>query len=324
MTKDVILYGLRIRSEIPLPARPAIEAGACPDLEIVYGPTTGRLTEPPPGRVLAYYKHSPNEWYSFNQSPEGTFVLRFADICDFVVDASLRRAEVRQGIEAKRALVPVFAAGALPAFVLVMSGQPVLHASAVDIGGQVLAVVGRSGMGKSTMATLLCQAGAGLVTDDVLRLTPAPAPRCYVGPDELRLRSGASTLAREFESPPDSRETEDGRSALRAPLSPSELLPLAAIVIPFPDRNATMPEVRRLDPTQSCLALLACPRLLGWQSPEEHAGQFRLMAEVSKAVPIYEARVPWGPPFLPNVAAELIETLGLQAPRVRRTTERVA
>jgi hypothetical protein len=324
MTEDVILYGLRIRSEVPLPARPALGTCDCPDLEIVYGPDTGPSMGPLPDKVIAYHALSPNEWYSFNKSPDGTFVLRFADICDFVINPSLRRVEVRQGREASRQLVPVLAAGALPAFVLVMTGQPILHASAVDIGGQVVAFVGRSGMGKSTMATLFCAAGAGLVADDILRLVPGRVPRCYGGTNELRLWGEAVALAGEFDDMSATRRTGDGRSAVRAPLSPSELLPLGAIVFPLTDREVSRPEVRPLDPMRSFLALLASPRLLGWQSPEEQAEQFRLMAEVSSAVPIYEARVPLGPPFSPDVPHAIIEALGLDAPRVRTRVERGA
>jgi hypothetical protein len=49
-------------------------------------------------------------------------------------------------------------------------GAPNLHASAVAFEGRGLAFQGRSGMGKSTLATLMIAAGSALVCDDVLTL----------------------------------------------------------------------------------------------------------------------------------------------------------
>ena len=81
--------------------------------------------------------------------------------------------------------------GTLLAFVLTMRGEAVLHASAVQVGDAALAFVGASGMGKSTMATLLCADGARLVTDDVLRLdTTSSATDLRPGSDRAAAAQG--------------------------------------------------------------------------------------------------------------------------------------
>jgi hypothetical protein len=240
--------------------------------------------------------------------------LRFADICDFAVDASLRRVEVRVA-EGGSSLdwVAVFAAGALLSFILVMRGEPLLHASAVDVGGAGLAFVGRSGMGKSTMATLCCAAGGHLITDDVLRLTTGQPPRCYLGPDEIRLRAWATELTSTFSEPPAQRRTGDGRDAVQVPRSAPELLPLAAIVVPLPDRSVTEVALKRLDGMQSLLALLSFPRIVGWVEPVAHAQQFKLLSDVVGQVPVYQARIPWGPPFPDGVVQGIFESTGTGA-----------
>src|SRR5439155_24182481 len=63
-----------------------------------------------------------------------------------------------------------------------------------------ISFVGAPGMGKSTLAALLCASGADLVTDDVLRLSPdGAALRCCFGPAEIRLRSNAAERKRSEE-----------------------------------------------------------------------------------------------------------------------------
>jgi hypothetical protein len=314
MTQDILLYGLRIRSEVPLPGRPAEPGNGAPlDLEISLGPEAEPEGGPPPGTVLAHHELSPTQWYTFTQLVDGSFLLRFADICDFSVDATLRCVEVRVAKGGSPEWVAVFAGGALLSFILVMKGEPLLHASAVDVGGAALAFVGRSGMGKSTMATLSCAAGGHLITDDVLRLTTGVPPRCYLGPDEIRLRAWATELTSAFSEPLGQRRTGDGRDAVQVPLGAPELLPLAAVVVPLPDRAATEVVLKRLDPMNSLVALLSFPRILGWVEPLTQAQQFKLLSDISGRVPVYQARIPWGPPFPDGVVRDLLEGTGAAA-----------
>jgi hypothetical protein len=115
MTQDTILYGLRIRSEIRLPGRPVLPGPEAPaDVEITVRRETHHEGGPPPGTLLAHYELSPAQWYTFTRLADGSFLLRFADICDFAVDASLRRVQVRVA-ERGSSLdwVAVFAAGDL-------------------------------------------------------------------------------------------------------------------------------------------------------------------------------------------------------------------
>jgi hypothetical protein len=195
----------------------------------------------------------------------------------------------------------------------VMRGEPVLHASAVDVGGAGLAFMGRSGMGKSTMAVLCCAAGGHLITDDVLRLTAGHPPRCYLGPDQIRLRARATELTSTFSEPPAQRRTGDGRDSVQVPLGAAELLPVAAIVVPLPDRSVTEVALKRLDGMQSLLALLSFPRIVGWVEPVAYAQQFKLLGDIAGQVPVYQARIPWGPPFPDGVVHGIFEGTGTGA-----------
>ena len=63
-----------------------------------------------------------------------------------------------------------FLTGHVLPFAAVLSGLEVLHASAVAIDGRVIALVGGSGAGKTSLALHLAVRGARLFTDDVLAL----------------------------------------------------------------------------------------------------------------------------------------------------------
>ncbi len=335
MTSDVLLHGLRIRSDLELhQGRPLTDAGTAgeADLEIVTGPTMAADSGRPEAATVirransggragaAAYDDLPTEWYRFVHDPDGGYRLRYASVCDFLVDAGLRRVEVRPVTGADPDMVSVFAGGALPAFVLVMRGEPVLHASVVDVGGRAVAYVGQSGMGKSTLAGLTCAAGGRLVTDDVLRLETAGAadtastaavPRCYLGGGELRLRTTAGALTDRFDSAPTTRRTGDGRDALRMVPSESELLPLGGIVIPFPDRAATGLTLDRLDPVRAVLALVSFPRFIGWEDRVTQAQQFQLLGDVCDRVAVHTAQVPWGPPFPDQLVEQILDGTGI-------------
>jgi hypothetical protein len=313
---DVVLYGLRIRSAVPLPdGRPAAADGAV-DLDITLGPSIAVGSSPPAGEVLAEHALSDEEWSCFVRRAGGEYLLRYAPVCDIVVDAALRRAVVHPMADAPLERLSVFASGALPAFVLLMRGEPVLHASAVDVGGSVVAFVGQSGMGKSTMATLACAQGARLVTDDVLRVDVGPPPRCHLGGGELRLRRARALL--DDLGLTESRPTGDGRDAVPLPVSDKTLTPLAAIVIPLLDRAATDVDVQRLPPVDAVLALLSFPRFAGWQETTSQTRQLQLLADVSTHVGVFTARLPWGPPFPATLIDDVLAGAGVTRPPPRR------
>ena len=66
----------------------------------------------------------------------------------------------------------------------VLRGTHVLHASAVALAGRAVAFMGRSGVGKTTLAGRIVAHGARLMTDDVLAV------------DDFQARSGPTAAAR--------------------------------------------------------------------------------------------------------------------------------
>jgi hypothetical protein len=87
-----------------------------------------------------------------------------------------------EGAASRHQLERFVFAQALP-LAAALQGLELLHASAVSTQDGVVAFVGGSGAGKTTLASRLVLRGAGFVTDDVLALeTGLDGPICHPGP----------------------------------------------------------------------------------------------------------------------------------------------
>lgn len=311
MIPIIRLYGLAVRSELPLHQDRPLPPGTLPDLDIVLGEQVRRTEDPPPGRVLLHLQVD-RQYYTAAET-ESDYLLRFYSTCDVRISKDLRRAVVHLYPHADPDIAAVLAGGTVLAFVLSMRGAPVLHASAIQVGNQAVAFVGASGMGKSTSATLMCADGAKLITDDLLVLDlDSTPPTCSLGATELRLRKAAGELSDRFDNAPNRRVTGDARDAIAAEPATTEDLPLAAIIVPAPDRSGrTEALVERTDPMTAFLLLSRFPRLLGWEDERILARHFQQLGDLIERVPVYVARLPWGPPFPDDLAASIRTAVGV-------------
>jgi hypothetical protein len=312
MTEHVRLYGMNIRTDIPTHQHRPLPPGASPDLEITIGPPVPATDATPPGKVVLDLRGN-QQYYTGTQHEDG-FSLRFHGTCDIEIDGDLSRAVVHPVVGGETGMLSVLAGGTLLAFVLGLRRATVLHASAVQVGDEVLAFAGASGMGKSTMATLQCADGAALVTDDLLRLDlTRPRPSCSLGATELRLRKPAAHLAGGHADTGRQRTTADDRNAFTARCASTEALPLAAIAVPVIDRDPARTAVRfdSLAPLDALLLLTRFPRLLGWRDPTILRDQLDQIGDLVERVPVHVAVVPVGPPFPSGLAGRVRDGVGL-------------
>lgn len=302
------LHGLTICSEIALGAADRVEDPV--DLEVRWGQRRSIPDEPPTGRVVAL-RDSVAGGCTIVETESG-HTIRFPNACDFCLSNDLRSLSVDASQEAE-ALVPILLAGTVLAAVLSLGRRCVLHASAIHDNGWTLAIVGGSGQGKSTLAALFCAAGAELVSDDLLRVeSQNRQARCYTGMPQVRLRPKAAALA--SRAPATTRaNTADGRVSLTVTSAPGPTLSLDAVLVPSPSRTEPL-SVRRLTKKDALVALLAYPRVVGWQTIEPVRDHFAVCAAVAESVPIYEGTIPWGPPFPPHLVPSLLDQLRDQNP----------
>jgi hypothetical protein len=159
-----------------------------------------RLTPGPAPRDRFHHWRAPNGniYLSFRRLAGG-YSLQFNRLAEFEVSGDLRRVKCAPapGVAA-RSIRHLFLDTVMP---LVLSGaaKTVLHASAVEHGGEAILFVGASGRGKSTLASVLAVDHRTVLADDAV-IIEADAGRFDARPtyQSLRLRadSARALLAR--------------------------------------------------------------------------------------------------------------------------------
>lgn len=251
-------YGLRIASGIPLDPFLAVDPEeAPPDVTIDVG-IPSDLALGPTDVEFAY--------------PEAARVLARGGRLAFVA------AEASAG----PGLLAEFVAGPVLASLMEQRGAFVLHASAVAVGGRVVAFAGPSGMGKSTTAAFFAARGYPLITDDLLPLwVDGASVSCDAGPNALKLSDAAGRAVPEF------REafTMTGKS-LRAPQQPrpgDAARHLAAIYVL---EDAETVSTRTLSGQAAIAALLQQAFCLALVGPARRGAHLRRCAEVARRAPV--------------------------------------
>ncbi len=317
------LHGWDIVSQIDLHTRRA-RVGDGADVVVELGETVPATSQVPAGDLAVQWSTASGLRASFVRSADGSHLLRFESTCDVVVDRDAARVTVHMVEGVPQAMGGVIVGGTVLSYLLMLRGEIVLHASAVEVAGRGVGFVGSSGMGKTTLATLLCRDGGLLITDDVLRLSRDDdgAYRCALGATELRLRAvAAAGLTNEFAETGSHRRTADDRRALSVPVAISEEVSLSALLIPRPRRDGVVVSLTRVPPAAAALSLLSFPRILGIRDPRLLTDQFDQMSALAERVPVFVADVPWGPPFCADLSDRLFEVLDRQLSEIATSTD---
>lgn len=304
--------GLRIRSELDLDLPTVDDAGDW-EVDVRWGDDVEETVSELPGDPVARFSSDTDSWYVATWTGD-EYIFRFRSCGDFVISSDLHEVVVRRDASGEhRALLPILVAGTIAAAVLTLRGRTVLHASAVGLGDGTLAFTGVSGMGKTTMAAMMCGAGADLVADDLLVVDPGPPATCTGGANELRLRPAAAELFAEHPSIP-SRTTADGRFAVSPPAAPPTARTLSAIVVPLPSRDERELAIELVPAPTAVMVLLSTPRVHGWQLPEVLSRDLTALGRLAETIPTYRAVVPWGLPFDPEISRAIADLVDDPAP----------
>ena len=334
-------HGLVVDSDVDLSLdRPTTDA---PDVVVRRHAHRPVGTEVPAGRVLARLVLGGRVRFALVADGAG-LVLHFAAMAVARVDAGATRVDLHLDPAVDPGMAAILVNGYVMTVVLKARGHQVLHATAYAAGGRAVALVGSSGMGKSTSGVMACRAGAALVSDDVLRVAPAPGGGwvCWPGTTESRLRPAAAALAEPDAGAPRSgpgagrgegpgagarrgwrartRATSDGRHAVTpgAPDGPggSDLatgapLPLVEVLVPAPSREADRARFEPLTGAAALVELSRHPRLVGLEDPAWLRAEFEGLSALVRAVPVARAVLPWGPPWPAATGRSLLARTGV-------------
>ena len=176
MSETYCAYALRLRCSRPIPGLLIVPATSRVDVEVRLEADQSwpEVSQEGP-RQLRYASAKRDERGEpflavWTLSGGALFHLQYRDGIDFVVD---RDGTEIWGTWSDTLTVEdasTYLLGPVLGLVLRLRGITCLHASAIDLGGQAIAVIGPPGSGKSTTAAIFATSGYRVLSDDVVAL----------------------------------------------------------------------------------------------------------------------------------------------------------
>jgi len=209
--------------------------------------------------------------------------------------------------------------GPVLGFVLRLRGVTCLHASAVAVEEQAIALVGFPGAGKSTTAAALARRGFSVVADDLVPLTedgvnflvPPGYPRLNLWPDSVHALFGSVEVMPRITPTWDKRYTPLGDDSLGFITKP---LPLRAIYVLCARESAlSAPVIEEITGGDALAELVANTYVNYLLDREMRSREFDVLSRVVAAIPIRRVR----PPDDPAAIFELCDAIVADAKRVQ-------
>lgn len=301
------LYGLTLKSDVPLPC-PRVESdGLVPDVDLCE--CSAQELSAACDRVSKSLVDD-GFWQSRTFEDETAHVY-WRDHFEFVVSSDGRRVLWRKLHDVPDEVFLTYFTGQVLSYCLLMRGIESLHATAIVIDGEAVAFLGDSGDGKSTLAASFLSRGYSLLTDDVLvfefhkdrvlthssvasiKLTPESADAMFNGRRAIPMNSFTSKMI----------------FPLQASQHVRDLVRLRVIyVLPGPSYDSKI-AVRRLLGRASFLPLIQNTFnnvILGRSRIQQ---QFAFAERLVRLVPIKQLSYPKGLDLIPRVADKILADL---------------
>ena len=305
---------LVLSSSPALPELPAAGARRSGEAAIAFEVTTSSPPEPEAATWVDFPFGDGREAPPAVARKDGGFLLRFPATADFLISTDATRVVCSpHGEQAAETIRHLLLDQVLPR-VLAHRGRLVLHAGAVEIDGAAVAVVGASGLGKSTLVAGFHEAGFHALTDDGLIVTVTDmGSTCLALYPGLRL--WPSSAARLGVDSAGTLPMSGTSTKYRIPLPAAEEAqprPLASAIIlsPPPDdddvRHVTL---TRLSPRDACVELLRASFQLDIGNPRRAAGHLETAAQVADRLPVYALGYPRDYSRLPEVREAILRSL---------------
>lgn len=299
------LYGLRveIQSEWPLslPGR-CLDDSIPTDLFVHVSQGSGSTIAEPAWPVF-YVSGDVDEdgrpEFSASRDPVSQAVrMAYSDGFVFQIDAIGQQIDIQWPVgHAIEELIPAFL-GPVMGVALRLRGLVCLHASAVVIDGQAVALIGDSGAGKSTTAAAFAKYGHAVMTDDVLALTldgsefiVSPAyPWVRLWPESVAgLFSDAEALPR-MVAGWDKRILDLTQPGYRFQ---ADALPLGALYFLGPRLDTgEQPLGGAMNPTEGLMQLITDSFATNFQDKARRAAEFNTLGRLVNELPLRSISAP--------------------------------
>jgi hypothetical protein len=182
--------------------------------------------------------------------------------------------------------------GPVMGFVLLLRGCISLHASAIAIDNQVVALVGPAGSGKSTTAAALADRGYRILAEDVVTLSDfgdrflvQPAYPCIrLWPSSVKVLYGDQAELPKLTPTWDKCYLDLTQAKYQFQ---TDALPLAAIyLLDGRSDEPSAPRVQSMSPNEALISLVSNTYATYLMSKEMRAKEFELLGRVLKSIPV--------------------------------------
>jgi hypothetical protein len=310
------LWGHRIISDLDLGDLGPVSESGCVHGTLFLKLAAEKDCPQPEGRALLEHRFENGDiWFASWKSEDG-YIARFPELCIFRIQPEQMQIECtpQPGV-AESTIAHLILDHAIPRVLALRPGYLVLHASSIQIEGQVIAILGPSGQGKSTLAAWFASQGFPLLTDDCLVLRKDESTRQWLAqpsyqsvrlwPDSIdALRIDASGL-QEFAHYSSKRRT--GKAAdFRFATSD---FPLSGCFVLAGPRGSGAPNVSALPVNEAFLALARAVFRLEADNEQINRREFEVLTTLLDTVPFWSLSYERCYASLPGVEKAIIETM---------------
>jgi hypothetical protein len=236
--------------------------------------------------------HGRRPWRSLGRHGDD-HVVRFWRRGQFVVSSAKRRITCYPCPSASLDTVRQLLVGHVMPLVFADAGSLVLHASAVQMNVGVVAFVGPTGVGKSTIASELGRRGYPLVADDCV-VVESENGECRVKPVDVGLRVCVGR----------GLKTRVVAGALGLKVR-TEMTPLGRVYLL--DSSGTSPRVHPIAWRQAVVALLSGSFQIGMDQRAQIRRNFELLTAVSAHAAVRRLSCPRGLRYVPALVDVVLE-----------------
>ncbi len=301
------VYGITVASEMALPL-PTGGDGSLGSVRLT-------LASPQEIALIAGTARLDAEWagwFQYLPLADGRSYLRGWEMGEAVIAADGRHILCAPESAQLTESFFVYLLGQALSFALLKLGFEPLHATAVVIDGQAVALVAESGIGKSTLAASFVAAGCRLLTDDVLMLqTSEGRVLAYPGPQRLKLfPKAAGALGVDLTG---AMAMNTQTTKLLVPLAPGRTcvapVPLAAIYELVPPRGLPGPqpvEVTAVAGRDAALAIVQAAFNQRFVTRARLTRQFAAATSLAERVPVRRLSYPRVLARLPEVVGAVV------------------
>jgi len=305
------LYGLRVKSTVPLPCPASDTNGLAADVELV----EDLQTTPWPVSTQVPTSYEDDGFSDCSMFQDGSAHMRCKEHFEFLVSGDGKQVRWRKLRDVPDEVLLTYLIGQVLSFCLLTRGIEPLHATAVVVDGEAIAFLGTSGAGKSTLAAAFVQRGYALLTDDVLVLQPdGKNKKMLAHPSLPRLKLTPETADAFFSgrrSIPMNTFTTKMIFPLASPGYAKNMVPLRALYV-LPKRSSRRIAVTALLGRASFLPLIANTFNDSVMTPARLKQQFTFASKITALVPLRQLSFPRGLELLPAVADEILSNLSLE------------